>query len=303
MEFLGLHRFSLSSNIHSGMEVVNYPWDNRPVPHVDSTWYRFVAGEYADEAMAVDPDYMFGFPEGGIVHGHSWYQAAGTRQDYINYYLGGREVTLELSLQMRLLSDELERHWNLNQRSLINFMSQCTYGIRGTVTDLLSGDPLLARIEVLNHDLDHDRSQVYSSTDHGDFYRLIKDGDYDLLITANGYFDQTIRNVSVMDYQATHLNIQMEPYAASVSENETPDFRLYPNPSSGRLFLEPANLDPGELILTIYSLDGKVVLAKKLFWQGDALELDISQLDNGMYFVQSSIHSSVIVHSLLVIGP
>ena len=206
-------------------------------------------------------------------------------------------------MQMRLVSDELERHWNLNQRSLINYMAQCTYGIRGTVTDLVSGGPLQARIEVINHDLDHDRSQVYSSADHGDFYRLIKEGDYDLLVTANGYFDQTIRNVSVLDYQATHLNIQMESYTASVPENETPGFRLYPNPSSGKVYLEPANLDPGELILTIHSLDGKVVLTKKLFWQGEAMEIDVTQLENGMYFVQASMHSHRIVHSLLVIDP
>ncbi|TFH26267.1 MAG: T9SS type A sorting domain-containing protein [Bacteroidia bacterium] len=303
MEFLGLHRFSLSANIHSGMEVVNYPWDNRPVPHVDSACYRFVSGEYADEAMAVDPDYMFGWPEGGIVHGYSWYQAVGTRQDYINYYLGGREVTLELSMEQRLISDELERHWNLNQRSLINYMSQCTYGIRGTVTDRHSGDPLKARIEVINHDKDHDRSAVYSSADHGDFYRLIKEGIYDLLITADGYFDQTIRNVSVMDFQATYQDVEMESWPIYVPEYESPAFRIYPNPSSGLLYVEPENLSPGELILTIHSLDGKLMMSKKLFWQGGALELDIDQLENGMYFVKTSMHSHRMVHRLLVIDP
>jgi hypothetical protein len=300
MEFLGIHRFSLSSNIHSGMEVVNYPWDNRPVPHVDSTWYRFVAGEYAEEAIAVDPEYMFGWPEGGIVHGHSWYQAAGTRQDYIIYYLGGREMTLELSNEQRLISDELERHWNLNHRSLFNYIAQCTYGIRGTVTDQTNNDPLKARIEVLNHDKEHDRSMIYSSADHGDFYRLIKEGVYNLKFTAKGYFDKTITGVTVTDYQATALQVQLEPWQVSVPETKTPEFRLYPNPSSGILFLEPSNVPPGELILTIHSLDGKMLMNKTWSWQGGALELDISQLENGLYIVQSRIHSHLMVRRLVV---
>jgi len=298
MEFLGLHRFSLSANIHSGIEVVNYPWDNRPVPHVDSMWYRFVAGEYADEAMAVDPDYMFGWPEGGIVHGYSWYQAAGTRQDYIIYYLGGREMTLELSIEQRLLSDELERHWNINHRSLFNYMAQCTYGIRGTVTDQESGDPLKARIEVLGHDSDN--SWVYSSETHGDFYRLLKEGVFDLKITANNYFDKITTGVTVTDYQATTLEVQLESWPVSVPETKTPEFRLYPNPSSGILFLEPSNLPPGELILTIHSLDGKMLMNKTWSWQGGALELDISQLENGLYIVQSRIHSHLMVRRLVV---
>ena len=303
MEFLDQHRFSLSANIHSGEEVVNYPWDNTPYAHVDSTWFRFVAGEYADEAMAVDPDYMFGWPEGGIVHGYTWYQATGTRQDYITYYLGGRELTLELSMEYRLLSSELEQHWNLNQRSLINYISQCTYGIRGTVTDRISGDPLQARIRVIDHDLDQDRSMIYSSEDHGDFYRLMKEGVYDILITSWGYQDQIVRNVSVQDYQATILNVEMESWPNHVDESELPAFRLYPNPSSGLLYVEPENISPGELILTIHSLDGKLMMSKKLFWHGGALELDIDQLENGMYFVKTSIDSHQMVNSLLVIDP
>ncbi len=303
MEFLGLHRFSLSANIHSGAEVVNYPWDNRPYPHVDATWYRLVSGEYADEAMAVDPDYMFGWPEGGIVHGHSWYQAAGTRQDYINYYLGGREVTLELSMEQRLSSDELQRHWDLNHRSLINYMAQCTYGIRGTVTDLDSGDPLLARIELLNHDTEQDRSMIYSSADHGDYYRLIHEGAYDLKVTANNYYEKIIHNVSVTDYQATYLDVQLESWPTNVPDPETPGFRLYPNPSSGRVYIEPTHLPSGELILTVHSPDGRVVMSRKLFWQGQALEADISQLENGIYFVRISMHSHQIVHRLLLIEP
>jgi hypothetical protein len=301
MEFLQEHRFILSANIHSGEEVVNYPWDYTSYLHTDDDWYRFISREYADEAMTVDPGYMFGWPDDGITNGYVWYRALGTRQDYINHYLGGREVTLELSLEYLLPSDQLEQSWNINHRSLFNYMAQCMYGIRGTVTDLDSGDPLRARIEVLDHDSAY--SMVYSFTEHGDFYRLIKEGVYDLYFTANGYYDQTITGVSVTDYQATTLQVQLESWPVSVPENETPDFHLYPNPSSGLLYIEPVHLPPGELILTIHSLEGKALITKKLFWQGEALVLDIGQLENGIYLVRSSMSSHQMVHRLLVIGP
>jgi hypothetical protein len=264
-------------------------------------WYRLVAGEYADEAMAVDPDYMFGWPEGGIVHGYSWYQAAGTRQDYINYYLGGREVTLELSMEQRLTSDELESHWNINRRSLINYMSQCTYGIRGTVTARDGGEPLQARIEVLDHDKDHDRSQVYSSSEHGDFYRLIKEGSYDVRITAPGYYGDTLRDVVVSDYQATYLDVELESWPSGVSLHEAPELRLYPNPASGTLYLEPMHLPPGELTLGIHSLDGRTWISRRISWQGEAVEVDISGLENGLYMVGVSTPGFRMVKRLVVI--
>ena len=132
MHFHSQKEFTLSANIHSGTEVVNYPWDDREARHADDDWYRFISREYADEAMSVDPGYMWGWPEDGITNGWDWYLALGTRQDYVNYYLGGREVTLELSDEFLLPSVELEHHWNINQRSLTNSLNSvgilCRYG-------------------------------------------------------------------------------------------------------------------------------------------------------------------------------
>ncbi len=161
MAFLQEHNFTMSANIHSGAEVVNYPWDHTYSLHADDDWFRFVSREYADEARAVDPEYMSLF-EDGITNGARWYKISGGRQDYVTYYLEGRELTLELSNDYRLESELLDEYWMKNERSLLNYMAQCKYGIRGRVSDLQSGLPLAALVEIPDHD--QYQSAVHSSS-------------------------------------------------------------------------------------------------------------------------------------------
>jgi hypothetical protein len=293
--------FILSANIHSGTEVVNYPWDGDSALHADDDWYRFVAREYADEAMAVDPLYMGGWPDNGITNGWAWYEALGTRQDYVNSYLGGREVTLELSTPYLLSSSELERHWNINERSLLNYMSQCLYGIRGKVTDLETSDPIRARIFVENHDSAY--SVVHSSATYGDYYRLIKEGVYDLVFSAPGYYNDTILGVAVTDYQATLLNIQLEPHDLSVPAPEAPVFRIYPNPAVHTFMVEPENVPHGELELSLHTLDGRMIYHKIHSYHGSAIELSTKQMEPGIYLLRCTIGSLSEVQRLMVIKP
>ena len=290
--------FTMSANIHSGAEVVNYPWDGKPLLHADNDWYRFISREYADEAKAVDSHYMEHF-QNGITHGWAWYEALGTRQDYVSYYLGGREVTLELSNEYLLPASELEYHWNLNQRSLQNYMSQCLYGIRGIVTDLETGDPLRAQIFVENHDSAY--SVVHSSAVHGDYYRLIKEGVYDLVVSAPGYHNNTILDVEVTDYQATQLNIQLQPYETSVSQQKTASFRIYPNPAINSFVVEPLHFPLGELELSIYSIDGSIIFQSKLPYQGSGMEISTKQMEPGIYLVRCSMGSLSMIQRLMVI--
>jgi len=291
--------FILSANIHSGTEVVNYPWDDREALHADDDWYRFISREYADEAMAVDPDYMWGWPDNGITNGWAWYVAIGTRQDYVNNYLGGREVTLELSDEYLLPSAELEQHWNINQRSLINYMSQSLYGIRGKVTDLESSGSLQARIEIIDHDSSY--SVVYSSATHGDYYRLIKEGVYQLVASAPGYYNDTLVDVTVSDYQATLLNIQLEARPNKVPEQEVFDFRVYPNPALHSFMVEPLNFPHGELEFSVHSMDGRMVFKKTLPYYGSRIEFSTKQMESGIYLLRCSTGNQVMLQRLMVI--
>ncbi len=285
MQFMQTQDFTMSANIHSGTEVVNYPWDHTFDLHADDNWYRFISREYADEAMAVDPDYMFGWPDEGITNGAEWYVIDGGRQDYVNYYLEGREVTLELSEEFRLGSDLLEEHWNINQRSLLNYIAQCSYGIRGRVSNRENGDPLRALIQIPGHDSTY--TVVHSTTNHGDFYRLIKEGVYDLVFSAPGYLNDTISGVAVTDYNVTTLDVQLErdPKAGLTFDLEAPGFRVYPNPASGFIYLDPDNVAPGALEIRVFSIDGQLQLKQSVYYSGAPIPFQIEALTEGFYIL------------------
>lgn len=301
MNFLKEHGFSMSANIHGGTEVVNYPWDYAYKLHADDPWYRLISHEYADEAMAVDPSYMFGWPDGGITNGAEWFVARGTRQDYVNYYLGGREVTLELATEKLLPSSDLEHYWDINERSLINYMSQCMYGIRGIVTDMDSGDPLQAKIRIPQHDSAY--SVVYSSESNGDFYRLIKEGVYDLVVSAQGYYNDTILSVTVNDYQATLLDIQLEKnnYAGLPDPEKESGFLIYPNPASDHFFVDPGNIPPGMLEITILTMDGRVVYKHTHTFSAEDIAISAGPMEPGIYLLRCTGGSRAETHRLVVL--
>jgi len=299
MEFMRKRAFTLSANLHSGAEVVNYPWDHTYALHADDPWYRFVSREYADEARAVDPGYMALFTN-GITNGAEWYRVFGGRQDFVNFFLGGREVTLELSEEKLLSSDQLEAFWEKNQRSLLNYRSQCTYGIRGTVTDAGSGIPLIAQIAIPGHDSAY--SVIHSGELYGDFYRLIREGTYDLVVSSPGYLNDTIRDVEVTDYMATTLEIRLQedPKAGLPATGTDSRLRIYPNPATELLFVDPAGMEPGSLEVRILSMEGTVRILQIFNYTGAPIQLTLDSLSPGLYFLRINDGKQVLTAPLIL---
>jgi len=177
MEFMTKHHFVISANFHSGAEVVNYPWDTWSRLHADDSWFRFISREYADTVHQYSSGYLTGFDD-GITNGYAWYSINGGRQDWVTYFIQGREVTIELDNSFITPVNDLDNLWNYNYRSLLNYISQALYGIHGEVTDSVTGQPLKAEIRINDHDLDS--SQVFSDSLSGKFIRLINEGKYNL---------------------------------------------------------------------------------------------------------------------------
>ena len=145
ISFMEEKHFVLSANLHSGAEVVNYPWDKWTRLHADDEWFNDISRRYADTVhMHADDGYMT-FLDDGVTRGWEWYTVRGGRQDFITWGLGGREVTIELDNTKMTSGSRLETLWNWNYRSLIRYLAEALNGVRGTVTDADTGDSLCAR--------------------------------------------------------------------------------------------------------------------------------------------------------------
>lgn len=215
MNFAESRHFVMSCNLHGGAEVCNYPWDHKYTFCTDDAWWQFVCHEYADTVHQFAPaNYMSGW-DNGITNGAAWYVIDGGRQDYMNFYHQCREFTLELSNTKKPAASTLPLYWGYNKRSFLNYLEQCTYGVRGMITNANTGEPVEAEVYVQNHEIDSDSSWVYASP-LGNYYRFLAQGTYSIRYSAPCYQTQTFNNVSVTNYNATNLNVQLVPNSNAV---------------------------------------------------------------------------------------
>ena len=94
-------------------------------------------------------------------------------------------------------------------RFVLDFINKCLFGIRGTVTDTI-GNPLNAMIWVINHDEINDSSMVFTDPDIGNYHRLIEPGTYDLVASANGYLNDTIKNIVVSSESVIYASFVLD---------------------------------------------------------------------------------------------
>lgn len=207
MNFAESRNLVLSANFHGGAEVANYPWDTWSKLTADDAWWKFVSREYADTVHANAPTGYFTDLQNGITNGYGWYTITGGRQDYMNYFQQCREVTLEVSATKLLPVNQLLNYWNYNYRSMLNYMEQAQYGVRGIISDTITGEPLKAQILISGHDVDS--SMVFSSLPVGNYHRLITAGTYNITFFAEGYLPKTVKNVVVDKKETTILNVRL----------------------------------------------------------------------------------------------
>jgi len=196
MNFADQHHFVLSTNFHGGAELVNYPWDTWARLHADDSWFIDLSRDYADQAQADSPSGYLTQQDNGITNGYAWYEANGGRQDYMNYYQGCKEVTIELSNTKNPAASTLPDFWDYNKLALIRYLQKAMTGIHGLVKNA-SGTPLQATIEIVGYDLAIDQSYVYTDPALGDYYRMLLPGTYTIRASSYGYIDQEFSNVTV----------------------------------------------------------------------------------------------------------
>jgi hypothetical protein len=290
MNFAGEHHFNMSANFHSGAELLNYPWDTWTTdenPNADAAWWEKVCTEYVDTSRLVNPIYMTSDFTDGVSEGGDWYVINGGRQDYMNYFKNCREVTIEIDNVSITETQNLNKKWHENYRSLLNYIQESTFGVRGIITDSLSGKPIRAMVWVNGYDQENDSSQVYSALPVGNYHKYMIAGDYNITFSAPGYHSKTFDNVMLENNIATILDVSLVPLTSKIYEqNLINRIIVYPNPIADKLYIEPNPNENDNFCISINSITGQQVYFENNISLSVRESIDISDLPNGLYILR-----------------
>jgi carboxypeptidase D len=201
--------FTASANIHTGALVANYPYDGNSsgssvyTPCPDDDLFIYLCEQYSQHNLPMWNSSSFFH---GITNGADWYVIYGGMQDWNYVWMGCNEITLELSNTKIPSASQIPTYWSQNRDSLLAYMDTALIGVRGLVTDALTGDPLAATVTVAGRD-----HEIYTDPDVGDYHRMLLPGTYDLMFEVPDYGTKTINNVAVNSGVATRLDVTMAP--------------------------------------------------------------------------------------------
>ena len=284
MDFADSVHFTMAANFHDGNEVVNYPWDTWAKLSADDEWWKYISHQYADTVHAYGPSNYFLGPAAangsGVVNGYQWYTISGGRQDYMNYYHQCRELTVELSSTKIPNANKLPHFWNYNYRSLLNYINQVRFGLRGVVRDSVSTKPIIAQVYINSHD--KDSSQVYSHMPYGDYYRLLDSGYYSLTFSADHYYSKTIDSVLILRDKIVNMNVDLAPDYTALKNKPQQYSHIFPNPVLNNLFIEASKSIAD---VELYSLEGKLILKQSMF-NVKKTQIRLVGVEQGLYFIR-----------------
>ncbi len=245
--------FVMSANLISGLDCAIYPWGYKVGPTADDDWFKYVARQYANTAQENSPSDYFQYGENGVDKQSSFYSPPGTFLDCVPYFHHCRSLILALSNQKMLPESQLEAYWEYNYRSLLNYIEQTLYGVRGVVTAYSNDMSLEAKVFIENHDKD---SSFVWSHPLGDYYRPLHEGTYTITFSSRGYQTRTFSDVQVVNGQATILNVQLHDPSSISCNNKNNDDISFKNFNSGVYIV----LNTCEKMdLALFTLQGKLV--------------------------------------------
>ncbi|XP_060880532.1 carboxypeptidase D-like isoform X2 [Metopolophium dirhodum] len=239
MEWLKSVPFVMSLGLHGGALVANFPYDgsldsessynqniNMESLTPDDDVFRFLAKQYADlhptmhNGLSCEDNYSLKFKD-GITNGAAWYQVIGSMQDYNYAWHGCMEITLEMSCCKYPPASFLESHWKDHLKPLLTWMEQAHRGVKGFVTNQITGKPIPNATVSLT-----DRENHINTTVNGEYWKILLPGVYKLRVNAIGY-DEKIVRVKVPEDREDQkegprpqlVNVQLEPTKTKIADS------------------------------------------------------------------------------------
>lgn len=304
MVFCDSMAFDLSANFHTGALVVNYPWDNRSPRTPDDSLFIHMSEAYSIHNLPMWNSTQFYH---GITNGWDWYEIHGGMQDWNYDWMYDKDVTIELSATKWPPASQLPGLWDDNDEAMTAYMGYCLRGLRGVVTDSLTGLPLPATVSVAGIAWD-DRTDP----DVGDYHRILDAGTYTLTYSCPGYVSKQVAGISVGADSATVMDVELvmaEQGVKVASESALlPEITgVSPNPFGLRTTVCFSIPHSQEVRLVIYDIRGRgvstlidgVVKAgdHTVVWTG--CDQDGAEEAPGIYFCRMIAPGAVRTHKLV----
>jgi len=116
------------------------------------------------------------------------------------------EITLELSCCKYPKAEELAGYWEQNRKPLLNFLVNVHRGVKGLVTDRETRRPIAdAHIVVKGID------KNVTTTERGEYWRLLVPGTYQLQAFAPGYEASTEIQIEITTDFTELLDFELAP--------------------------------------------------------------------------------------------
>jgi len=250
MDYAQAHHFVVSLNGHGGALVMNYPWDYTFALTPDDAALQLLSLEYSTWNL---PMYNGWFDQ-GITNGAEWYVATGTLQDWVYYATDCLDVTLEIGDIKWPAATQLDDVWDDNRESLLHYVKAARYGVNGVVTAEDTGLPLDAMVTVFGNG-----ESVSTDPAHGDYYKLLPTGSFELTFTADGYLPLTVPGVSTVWGTPTVLDVTLEPDPSPVPDLRVVQLTARPNPFNPLTRLDFTVPRTGRVHLAVYDVQGRLV--------------------------------------------
>jgi len=198
-DFMYDNQFVVYTSYHSGTEIISYPWSYRPNACPDQSHINQLAQTYSSLSGYSSLPYGQGY--------NVMYPINGSTKDGGYGVMGSVSWSIEISNSKQPPTSQIMIYYNNNRPSMLALIEHSGYGLSGTVTDSITGEPVSGIVFVNNY------YPCYADPNVGDYHKYVLPGTYSITVKANGYQTKTINNVVVTANNATVTDFQLIPEA------------------------------------------------------------------------------------------
>lgn len=211
------NQFAIHCSYHSGTEYISYPWSYREEPTPDHANHNYLASLYASNSGYTNIPYGQGFT--------GMYAINGSTKDFGYGSLGAISWSVEISLSKQPPASQVGTYYLKNKQAMLTMVEYAGYGISGTVTDSVTGEPIHATIFI------NDLWPFSNDPETGDFHKFLLPGNYQLKVVSNHHATRNIGSISVGSMSTTEVNIALpgenRQYATRIITCLIPNNNIY----------------------------------------------------------------------------